>query len=184
MMLLCLRGTPFLFQGEELGLPDARVPPEDRVDVDGRDPERAPIPGGPPSPGRSGRHHRHPVAAGRGRGGAPRRLGAGRRPALDARLRRLVWLRQATPALHGGGQRMLDGRGVLAWTREGAASAGSWRSTCPLGRAGPTWRAAPAPRAAAWRSRPTRTGRRSCSRRLLGPDEGVLVRLGEPMPIE
>ncbi|MDQ3767436.1 MAG: alpha-amylase family glycosyl hydrolase [Actinomycetota bacterium] len=49
MLVLTLRGTPFLFQGEELGLPDAPVSPEQEVDVDGRDPERAPLPWEPPS---------------------------------------------------------------------------------------------------------------------------------------
>ena len=44
VMLYALRGTPFIYQGEELGLPDATIPPERVVDVDGRDPERAPIP--------------------------------------------------------------------------------------------------------------------------------------------
>ena len=49
-MLICmLRGTPFFFQGQELGLPDAQIPPERIVDVDGRDPERAPIPWQRPS---------------------------------------------------------------------------------------------------------------------------------------
>jgi glycosidase len=44
VMLLTLRGTPFLFQGEELGLTDGAVPREALVDVDGRDPERVPMP--------------------------------------------------------------------------------------------------------------------------------------------
>jgi len=49
-MLVCtLRGTPFLYQGEELGLPDAEIPPGRVVDVDGRDPERAPMPWQRPS---------------------------------------------------------------------------------------------------------------------------------------
>ncbi|MBV9383590.1 MAG: DUF3459 domain-containing protein [Streptosporangiaceae bacterium] len=44
-MLVCtLRGTPFLYYGQELGLPDARIPPDRVVDVAGRDPERAPMP--------------------------------------------------------------------------------------------------------------------------------------------
>ena len=49
LLLYALRGTPFLYQGEELGLPDAEIPPDRVVDVDGRDPERAPIPWAPPS---------------------------------------------------------------------------------------------------------------------------------------
>ena len=48
-MLLTLRGTPFLFQGDELGLQDVPIPPDRIVDVDGRDPERAPIPWERPS---------------------------------------------------------------------------------------------------------------------------------------
>jgi alpha-glucosidase len=44
VMVLTLRGTPFLFQGEELGLTDGAVPPEAMIDADGRDPERVPIP--------------------------------------------------------------------------------------------------------------------------------------------
>ncbi len=44
MLLLTLRGTPFLYQGEELGLLDAVIPAERRVDPGGRDGCRAPIP--------------------------------------------------------------------------------------------------------------------------------------------
>ncbi|MFN8544668.1 MAG: alpha-amylase family glycosyl hydrolase [Candidatus Binatia bacterium] len=44
VLLLSLRGTPFLYAGEELGLEDAVVPPECRRDPGGRDGCRAPIP--------------------------------------------------------------------------------------------------------------------------------------------
>ena len=44
VLLLTLRGTPFLYQGEELGLEDAVIGPADRVDPGGRDGCRAPIP--------------------------------------------------------------------------------------------------------------------------------------------
>src|SRR5204863_90326 len=44
VLLLTLRGTPFLYQGEELGLEDAVVPPERAVDPGARDGCRAPIP--------------------------------------------------------------------------------------------------------------------------------------------
>jgi|tagenome__1003787_1003787.scaffolds.fasta_scaffold20988918_5 alpha-glucosidase len=44
VVLLTLRGTPFVYQGEELGLEDAVVPAERRVDPAGRDGCRAPIP--------------------------------------------------------------------------------------------------------------------------------------------
>jgi alpha-glucosidase len=42
--LLTLRGTPFLYAGEEVGLLDADIPAESRVDPGGRDGSRAPIP--------------------------------------------------------------------------------------------------------------------------------------------
>jgi alpha-glucosidase len=44
VMLLSLRGTPFLYMGEELGLEDAQVPEERVVDPGGRDGCRSPIP--------------------------------------------------------------------------------------------------------------------------------------------
>jgi len=44
VLLLTLRGTPFLYQGEELGLDDADVPAEVALDPGGRDGCRAPIP--------------------------------------------------------------------------------------------------------------------------------------------
>jgi alpha-glucosidase len=43
LMVLTLRGTPFLYYGEEIGMTDGQVPPERVVDVDGRDPERTPM---------------------------------------------------------------------------------------------------------------------------------------------
>ncbi|MBW3536558.1 MAG: DUF3459 domain-containing protein, partial [Actinobacteria bacterium] len=43
-VLLTLRGTPFLYAGEELGLEDAEIPAGRRVDPGGRDGCRAPIP--------------------------------------------------------------------------------------------------------------------------------------------
>jgi alpha-glucosidase len=44
VLLVTLRGTPFLYQGEELGLENAHIPPERVVDPGGRDGCRAPIP--------------------------------------------------------------------------------------------------------------------------------------------
>ena len=52
VLLLGLRGTPFLYAGEELGLEDALVPADRVVDPGGRDGCRAPIPwDGSPSHG-------------------------------------------------------------------------------------------------------------------------------------
>ncbi|QBI20983.1 DUF3459 domain-containing protein [Egibacter rhizosphaerae] len=47
LVLLTLRGTPFLFAGEELGLVDAEVAADRRLDPGGRDGARAPIPWDP-----------------------------------------------------------------------------------------------------------------------------------------
>ncbi|HXY42684.1 MAG TPA: alpha-amylase family glycosyl hydrolase [Acidimicrobiales bacterium] len=44
VLLLGMRGTPFLYAGEELGLEDAVIPPDHAVDEGGRDGCRAPIP--------------------------------------------------------------------------------------------------------------------------------------------
>ena len=44
VLLLTLRGTPFLYMGEELGLENAEVPDERVVDPGGRDGCRAPLP--------------------------------------------------------------------------------------------------------------------------------------------
>ena len=72
-MLICtLRGTPFLYYGQELGLPDAEIPPDRVVDVDGRDPERSPMPWRRPSgPARRRLHHRGALAAARRRRRTP-----------------------------------------------------------------------------------------------------------------
>ncbi len=182
LLVLGLRGCAFLFQGQELGLPDARVPAEAVVDLDGRDPERAPVPWEPPS------------AAGPGAGfttgtpwlplaGDAERLAASVQrddPGSDLSFwRRLIALRRAHPALGpSGSQRMLDSGGeVLAWVREAgderlllAINMSAQRVLCDL---------------AGLDDAPARVllltdpGRPQDAARALGlaPDEGVVVRL-------
>jgi alpha-glucosidase len=119
VLLLTLRGTPFLYQGEELGLEDAVVTPERVVDPGGRDGCRAPIPWDA-SP-----HH--------GWGGdaepwLPWPLEPDVRNAETERgdpasilhlYRRLLAARRASPALRRGGCRLLPSPpNVLAYARE------------------------------------------------------------------
>jgi alpha-glucosidase len=121
VMLYTLRGTPFVYQGEELGLPDAEVPPERIVDIDGRDPERAPLPWSPPS------------RAGAGAGftaGDPWLPLTSRAEDLNVErqssdpgstlslARRMAELRAIEPELQTAGQRTVAaGEGLLAWVR-------------------------------------------------------------------
>lgn len=117
VLLLGLRGTPFLYAGEELGLEDAVVKGEAVRDPAGRDGCRAPLPWTadpghgwlsdpwlpwPPEPSvRS-------VAAEREDQGSVLHL-----------YRRLLAARRDSEALRSGSLRLLDGpEGVLAWSRD------------------------------------------------------------------
>jgi alpha-glucosidase len=116
VLLLTLRGTPFLYAGEELGLLDAEIPPDRVVDPGGRDGCRAPIP--------------WTSADGHGWVAEPwlpfppdaglRSLEALRDdPSSILHLyRRLLSIRRASPALHAGDLTLLDApEGIVAWDR-------------------------------------------------------------------
>ena len=117
VLLLTLRGTPFLYQGEELGLLDLEVPPERRVDPGGRDRCRGPIPWEGASP------HGWPAPP-----WLPMSPDAGERNAETLRAdeasilhlyRRLHASRRDSPALHDGTLAVLEvGEDVLAYRRE------------------------------------------------------------------
>ena len=127
MLLLGLPGTPFLYAGEELGLEDAVVPPERRVDPGNRDGCRAPIPWDE-SPGHGWSAEPWlpfpPDAALRSVAREERD------PASMLRLyRRLLAVRRESPALRAGAFRLLDAPGdVLAWER----SRGDDRRVCAV----------------------------------------------------
>ena len=116
ILLLGLRGTPFLYQGEELGLEDADVPEELALDPGGRDGCRAPIPwtrddghGWGPDPWLP-----FPPEA------ATRSAEAQRRDprSVLALYRSLLAARKASPALRLGSLELLDAPGdVLAFRR-------------------------------------------------------------------
>jgi len=119
-VLLTLRGTPFLYAGEELGLADAEVPDDVRVDPGGRDGCRAPFP--------------WDDQAGHGWAGEPwlpwppdpavRNAGAlaGDRRSILHLYRRLLACRRRSAALHSGTWERLDAPdGVLAYERRAGA---------------------------------------------------------------
>ena len=119
MVLLTLRGTPFLYAGEELGLEDAPVGDAERVDPAGRDGCRAPI------PWTSGDGHGWPVRP--WLPWPPDRMARSveaQRAGADSILhlyRRLLAARRASDALQAGSWSRLDGPpDVLAYER-GAA---------------------------------------------------------------
>jgi alpha-glucosidase len=118
MLLVTLRGTPFIYQGDELGLRDADVPPERIVDVDGRDPERAPIPweAGPGAGFTTGRPWL-PLPPDPERVNAEAQRTEPR--SMLALYRELLALRGRSRALQEGRQEMLDAApDVLAYVRE------------------------------------------------------------------
>ena len=125
IMLLTLPGTPFIYQGEELGLVDAEIPSERVVDPGLRDGCRAPIPWDGSLLHGWNADPWLPFAP----EAATRNVHAQRSDAGSILhfYRRLLALRASTPALHAGigpGQfRLLhnpvpdDDGGLLAWSR-------------------------------------------------------------------
>jgi alpha-glucosidase len=117
VLLLSLRGTPFLFQGEELGLEDAVIPPERRVDPAGRDGCRAPIPWtGVPAHGWATADPWLPWPPHAEERNAEVERGKPR--SILQLYRRLLAARRASPALRHGTISILDAPdGVLAYSR-------------------------------------------------------------------
>jgi alpha-glucosidase len=116
VMLMTLRGTPFIYYGEEIGMTDVPIPPERVVDIDGRDPERTPMQwdtsrnggfttGQPWLP--MGDFARTNVTAQRDDPAS-----------LFSLYRRILWLRKSSPALRRGSFQTVPGpRGVFAYAR-------------------------------------------------------------------
>jgi alpha-glucosidase len=116
VVLLTLRGTPFLYAGEELGLEDAALAPDERVDPGGRDGCRAPIPWTPEPPHGWGSRSWLPFPPAAGdRCAAVQSAG----PASILSLyRRLLRLRRASPALHDGSWGLVEATSdLLAYER-------------------------------------------------------------------
>ena len=113
LILLCLRGTPYLYYGEELGLQDA--PGTIGHDVVARDPARTPMPwNGSPNAGFTTGTPWLPIS------GSERNVAAqaGDRHSTLSFYRHLIDLRRREPALHSGTYTQLASPAdVLAWRR-------------------------------------------------------------------
>lgn len=117
VLLMCLRGTPFMYAGEELGLTDADVPADQQVDPGGRDGCRAPVPWTRAAPhGWPGDQPWLPWPPDPGAASAEAQR---QDPASMYHLyRRLIALRNAHGALLSGDQQLLDTPdGVVGWRR-------------------------------------------------------------------
>ena len=127
LMLLTLRGTPFLYYGEELGLRDGEIPPDrirdpvgQRFPALGRDPERTPMPwDASANAGFSPADPWLPLGA-----EWPTVNVAAQRDDPASMLsfyRRVIWWRKSAPALLEGSLRVLDGpEGTFVYAREHA----------------------------------------------------------------
>jgi alpha-glucosidase len=117
---LTMRGTPFLYAGEELGLEDAIVPDDQIVDPDGRDGCRAPIPWTSDGDDVSGRGWGSspwlPFAPNAGTNSADLQVGSP--GSMHTLYRELLGLRRSSETLRRGTM-VLDGDGgpVLRYTR-------------------------------------------------------------------
>jgi alpha-glucosidase len=140
VLLLTLKGTPFLYMGEELGLEDAIVPEAKQVDPGGRDGCRAPFPWSPNGTGDWGPEPWLPFPPEN-----ERRNVAALRDDEDSILhlyRRLLRLRRATPALHMGEIELLDANDTLLVYRR-FAEAEERRVLIHFGDSSAQWSGAP-----------------------------------------
>ncbi len=120
VLLLTLRGTPFIYQGDELGLTDADIPDDRRLDPGGRDGCRAPLPwdatsdhGWTCGPGSRPWLPLPPESSTRNRAVEEADL-----TTILHLYRRMIALRGAVPALSRGSFEFLDlADGVLAYQR-------------------------------------------------------------------
>jgi len=117
MMLLSLRGTPFLYYGEEIGMRDVDIPRRDWLDPIGRDGCRTPMRwSAEPGAGFTTGNPWLPIGSDLERVNV-----AAQHEDADSMLslyRQLIWLRKSSPALERGGYRSLhDGEDLLVFVR-------------------------------------------------------------------
>ena len=166
-LLMALRGTVFLYQGEELGLPQADVPFERMQDpyglahwplVPGRDGCRTPMPWARHAPhaGFSTAEPWLPVDPAQAALAVDAQLAS---PAsMLQHTRALIALRQAEAALRSGASQVLAAEGDVLWLQRGEGASAvqaifnlgvepaPWPAGCPLGVTPALWSTDPAPR--------------------------------------
>jgi alpha-glucosidase len=175
LMLLTLRGTPFIYYGEEIGMSDVHVPPERIVDVDGRDPERTPMQwDSTPNAGFTTGSPWLPLAP-----DAQRVNVASQRDdpsSMFSFYRRLIRLRRGSSALRAGSYRTFPApRGVFAYVREAERK----RLLIALNFLDKSQRIAlPETAAVVLSTSGERAEENLRSSFELGPDEGLVARLG------
>ncbi len=192
VLLLTLRGTPFIYYGEEIGLGDVDIPPEESVDPPAkrtfadfvwwdRSRCRTPMPwsGGPGAGFTSGRPWLRLGPDADTRNVAAQLADPG---SVLALYRRLIALRAATPALQVGDLELqpMTEPDVVAYTRD--ADGQCILVVLNLGPAGLTWRLPEAPDGMGWRLILTTSTSRSPDAVLVGgslaileADEGLIL---------
>jgi alpha-glucosidase len=174
LMLLTLRGTPFIYYGEEIGMTDVAIPRDRIVDVDGRDPARTPMQwDATPNAGFTTGRPWLPLAP-----DAQRVNVAEQRSdptSLFSFYRRLIQLRRGSPALRAGSYRTVPAASRKAFTYVREASAERMFIALNFGEGSPVI-VAPA-RAEVLLSATGELDGRTAEAFELGPNEGLVARL-------
>ncbi len=175
LMLLTLRGTPFVYYGEEIGMADAPIPADRVVDVAGRDPARTPMHwDASASGGFTSGEAWLPVSPESGTVNVAAQRDDPR--SMLSFYRALLRRRRSSPALRGGSYRALTGgpADVLAYVREAAGE--RWLVALNFGEVPAEIRLADSPGWLRVSTDPDRpVDRRVDAPIVLGADEGVLI---------
>ena len=178
LMLLTLRGTPFVYYGEEIGMTDVPIPPARAVDIDGRDPERTPMQwDASPNGGFTTGTPWLPVAEDADRVNVAAQRGDDR--SLCSFYRRVIRTRRGSAALRWGTYRSLpSARGVFAYAREHegerlAVALNFTDAERPFSLPGSGSRAH-----VVHSTHPGRDATAAGARLVLAPNEGLLLRVG------
>ncbi|HEX5013341.1 MAG TPA: alpha-amylase family glycosyl hydrolase [Candidatus Limnocylindrales bacterium] len=181
LMLLTLRGTPFLYYGEEIGQPDGEIRADRVVDVADRDPERTPMQwDGSASGGFTSGAAWLPVGSSAGTVNVAVQRDDPR--SIFSFYRQLLRIRKSSPALRRGTYATLPGLpdDVLGYVREADADRqivllnfGEGDETIDLRRI------APGHRVRLWTRPDDPPTAAPPSGLVLGPDEGLLIEASE-----